>query len=813
LISLVVPRSAAARGHGPSPWLKAIEEVWHQARLTLFRWLGAHPAVGRLLVAAVGALVLLAVTRWWLRARAWRPTGSTYEIRPPAEGTWDPNAWVTFYRILFGISAPWWKRTVLGQPWCSLELWAFAGRIVARCWIPDRLASLLRTQLLLTLPGAEISVVADNDHLPEPAVRSRLVFWREALYPLAQPKTDPLGSVLSALSVAPVGVVQVVASPDVHWQRRAARRLDQLSGAVSSPRLVSSVLWELVDIFFGSILAKPTATGSPAPRSTWPMPPHDKAVQPGYRVEIRLRVSAGTLAGARGFMHGLTSAFRALDGNNGLRPARVWRGSRFDADLIRRNPPRTKGLILTPEELANLFHLPAAGNAMDVAPIRLAPTGQSPGDGKVVCLADDGPRTPVTISQADCRQHIHVLGPTGSGKSTVLFNLALDDIDAGRGVGVIDPKGDLVRELLERIPKSAAPRVILIDPAYRDRPVGLNVLECPEPERREVVCDEIVTIFRKMYAQFWGPRTDDVLRAALLTLLHHPGTTLCEVPLLLLRPEARESLTANLDDPVGLQPFWDEYERMSESRRLQVIGPLLNKLRSVLLRRTVRNMFGQSTSTVSLTHALDHQGIVLVSLAKGLLGEETSRLVGSFLVARIWQAAMARADRPEERRTDFNLYLDEFQNYLHLPQSLDEILVEARGYRLSLTLANQHLGQLSATTREALSANARTRIVFQCGQEDARYLAREFDPGLRERDLRNLQRFQVAVRLCVNGRTQPPFTGLTRPMSEGFGDGHSARLVESALRQYGRPRLQVEADIIERLDSTGLLEAEEDNAT
>ena len=224
-------------------------------------------------MAVVGTLVLLAVTRWWLRARVWRPTGSTYEITPPAAGVWDPTAWATFYRILFGMSAPWWKRLTLGQPWCSLELWASGGRIVARYRIPDRLASLLRTQLLLTLPGAEITVVADDDHLPDRAARSRLVFWREALYPLAQPKTDPLRSVLSALSVAPAGVVQVVVSPDVHWQRRAARRLDQLSGAVSSPGLVSSVLWELVDIFFGSILPKPPATGSPAPRSTWPMPP------------------------------------------------------------------------------------------------------------------------------------------------------------------------------------------------------------------------------------------------------------------------------------------------------------------------------------------------------------------------------------------------------------------------------------------------------------------------------------------------------------------------------------------------------------
>jgi TraM recognition site of TraD and TraG len=237
------------------------------------------------------------------------------------------------------------------------------------------------------------------------------------------------------------------------------------------------------------------------------------------------------------------------------------------------------------------------------------------------------------------------------------------------------------------------------------------------------------------------------------------------------------------------------------------VGPLLNKLRSFLLRRTVRNILGQSQSTVSIQEAVDHQCILLVSLSKGLLGEETSQLMGSFLVARIWQAALARASRPEQWRPDFNLYLDEFQNYLHLPQNLDDVLVEARGYHLSLVLANQHLGQLQPTTREALSANARTRVAFQCGQEDARYLAREFQPGLDERDLRNLQRFQVAVRLCVGGRTEPPFTGMTVAAPPSLGDLSADRLVEKSVERWGRPRAKVEAEIVQRLRANGLLAA------
>ena len=195
---------------------------------------------------------------------------------------------------------------------------------------------------------------------------------------------------------------------------------------------------------------------------------------------------------------------------------------------------------------------------------------------------------------------------------------------------------------------------------------------------------------------------------------------------------------------------------------------------------------------------MDSGGILLVSLAKGLLGEETSRLLGAFLVARIWQAAMARAARPQVR-SDFCLYLDEFQNYLHLPQSLDEVLVEARGYHLGLVLANQHLGQLASPTREALAANARTRVVFQCGQDDARYLAREFSPWLGDLQLRNLQPYQVAVRQFRDGRTERPFTGVTRPEPPSLGADHGRGLIEVALARCGRPRAEVESEIEERL--------------
>jgi hypothetical protein len=499
-------------------------------------------------------------------------------------------------------------------------------------------------------------------------------------------------------------------------------------------------------------------------------------------------------------MHALVAAFRGFDGANGLRPTRVWLSRAFDRTVEARGGP-AGSMVLVAEEVAGLFHLPLEVAGFEGAHARLTPARRPAGEGKVICLLEDGRDTPARLAPGDARHHVHVLGPTGAGKSTLLLNLALDDIEAGRGVGVVDPKGDLVRALQERIRPEHWDRVVLIDPSLRDRPVGLNVLECNDPDLHEVACDQLITIFRKNYERFWGPRTDDILRAAVLTLLLRPGSSLCEVPLLLLQPEARRALTKGIQDPIGLGPFWDEYERTPEGARMQMVGPVLNKLRSVLLRRTVRNIMGQPRSTIDLARCMDQGGILLVSLAKGLLGEETSRLLGAFLVARLWQAAMSRAGRPEAERPDFCLYLDEFQNYLHLPQSLDEVLVEARSYHLGLVLANQHLGQLTTPTREALTANARTRVIFQCGQDDARYLAREFEPWLGDLQLRNLQPHQVAVRQFRGGRTERPFTGVTRPEPSGLGDDNAQGLVEASLRRYGRPRARVEAEIESRLST------------
>jgi hypothetical protein len=276
--------------------------------------------------------------------------------------------------------------------------------------------------------------------------------------------------------------------------------------------------------------------------------------------------------------------------------------------------------------------------------------------------------------------------------------------------------------------------------------------------------DNLVTIFRRVFAQWWGPRTDDVMRASLLTLCAQPGTaTLEDLPRLLTEPAFRARVTRTTSDPV-LRGFWEGYETLSDAARAQVIGPLLNKLRAFLLRPFVRAAIAAGPSTVEFGDVLDHGGICLARLPKGSLGEETSRLVGSLLVARTWQAATARARQPANDRADAALVLDEAHNFLNLSTPVEDMLAEARGLHLSLLLAHQNLAQLPRDLRDGISANARNKIIFAVSPDDARELARHTTPWLSEHDLTHLDAFHAAARLLVHGQQARPFTLTTEPL-------------------------------------------------
>jgi hypothetical protein len=446
-----------------------------------------------------------------------------------------------------------------------------------------------------------------------------------------------------------------------------------------------------------------------------------------------------------------------------------------------------RGDLLSVPELAALAHLPTDADIPGVeragAKAVVPPPGiATPGPGvKPLGNADTGHRRPVGLRVADARHHLHIIGATGSGKSTLLGNLILDDIDAGRGLVLIDPKGDLVTDALNRLPLAAAERVVLFDADSRHRPPCLNVLEGGETDRE---VDNLVSVFRRVYSAFWGPRTDDLMRASCLTLRAQEGTpTLADLPKLLTSAAFRSRITAGLSDPI-LTGFWQWYDELTDSSRSQVISPLMNKLRAFLLRPFVKEAIAGGRSTVDMAEVLNEGGICLVRIPKGSLGEETTRLVGSLVVARTWQATTARARTPQRLRPDASLVIDECHNFLNLPYPMEDMLAEARGFRVGMTLAHQHLGQLPRELKEGISTNARNKIFFSAGPEDARELARHTAPRLSEHDLSHLGVYHTATRLVVDGAETEPFTMTTTPLPDPIPG--RAREIRAVLRARRR---------------------------
>jgi hypothetical protein len=405
-----------------------------------------------------------------------------------------------------------------------------------------------------------------------------------------------------------------------------------------------------------------------------------------------------------------------------------------------------------------------------------------------------GRRMLVGLGVAEARHHVHVLGPTGTGKSTLLLRMVLAEAAAGRGVTVVDPHGDLAIRILERLPADCYPRLVVIDPDQSDAPVSWNVLD-PTRVGAELVTEHLVATLHRLYAPWWGPRLEDTLRAACLTLTHptnqaqHEGTggvgaaTLADIPTLLTHPGFRASATAGVRraDPGGLGAFWDAYDVLTQAQAAQVGGPVLSKLRAITGRRFALDLLGAAPSTLDLTQVLDG-GILIARLPKGVLGEDTTRLVGSLLLTGLWQAATARTREAEAARLDATVVVDECHNFLHLPIGLDDALAEARSYRVSWVLAHQHVGQLPATMAAAVDANARNKVYFTLPPGDARALARHTAPHLTEHDLAGLDGFQIACRLMAGARPARPFTATTLPPPPAIPGGLDAARAAAAER-------------------------------
>lgn len=756
-----------------------------------------------------GAALVVGAAHWglwrWRHVRLARGAHQVLVAVPPEVA---PESAAALWANLTGLLRPLHERVVGGQPHVAFEyVWAQQA-VQIRIWVPAGVPpGLVERAVEAAWPAAR----AHPSDPPEPLLPAaavtlggRLHLARPDWFPLrSEHHSDPLRALFGATADLPpdlCAVVQICARPVT------GRRLARAHRAAASLRTTTSAPPQ-AQLFN---LVTPARAGR-ASTSAYVQHPErarqvhailDKAAQPQWEVAIRyalaIRANNPSQQDAtwrtrrelrrrlrrrlRGHAHALASAYAVYTGHNYLRRRRMWRAR----TLLERRWLR-RGQLLSVPELAALAHLPwdvavpglIRAGAKSVAP---SPTVPWPGPKtKPLGIADAGTPRPVAVGVADARHHLHVLGATGSGKSTLLAHMILADAEAGRGAVVVDPKGDLVTDVIERLPESAIPTTVLLDPDERHARPVLNVLRGPD---RDLAVDNLVGVFSRVFAAGWGPRSDDILRASCLTLWNRPGAGLADIPRLLLDGTYRAEATSGIRDPI-LAGFWREYETLPSTSRASRIAPLLNKLRALLLRDFVRTTVGGGSSTVDLDAVLNG-GLLLVRVPKGVLGAEAASLTGSLITAKVWEIATHRIRHGQAKRQDAALYIDEADNFMTLPRGLSDLLAEARAYHLSVVLAHQNRAQLTPELRDAISANARNKIYFNESPEDAHNLTPHVAPYLSEHDLSHLGGYQAAARLLVGATETPAFTLHTQPLLSAITG--RARLVRRASRStYGRP--------------------------
>ena len=396
------------------------------------------------------------------------------------------------------------------------------------------------------------------------------------------------------------------------------------------------------------------------------------------------------------------------------------------------------------------------------------------------------------IKQKNRRGHMYIIGKTGTGKSTLIENMVASDIKAGSGLALIDPHGDLAEDILHFIPKRRIDDVIYFNPADMEYPIAFNPLEKVGRDYRHLVASGLISVFKKVWSEFWGPRLEHILRNSILTLLEYPGSTLLDIPRLLTDKEFRKQVLQSVTHQ-QVREFWlFEFEKYSVWLRSQAISPILNKVGQFLTSIPLRNIVGQNKNTFRFRKVMDEGKIFIANLAKGKVGEDNCSLLGAMLVTQIQLAALSRADLPENKRRAFCLYVDEIHNFLTL--SFADILSEARKYGLNLVLAHQYIEQLDEKIRAAIFGNAGTIISFRVGVDDAKYLAREFYPVFGEADLVNLPNYNIYLKLLIDGVASRAFSAITLGPPKR-NRSYKDKIIETSRKIYASLRKEVEMEI------------------
>jgi CxxC-x17-CxxC domain-containing protein len=397
------------------------------------------------------------------------------------------------------------------------------------------------------------------------------------------------------------------------------------------------------------------------------------------------------------------------------------------------------------------------------------------------------------IKLDDRRRHVYLVGKTGMGKTAMLENMAIQDIQAGHGVGFIDPHGEAAERLLDFVPSNRVNDVIYFNPADLEHPIAFNVMEDVDVEYRHLIASGLMGVFKKIWPDVWSARMEYILNNCILALLEYPGSTLLGINRMLADLDYRKKVVDRVTDPI-VKSFWTkEFARYTQRYEVEATAAIQNKVGQFISAPLIRNIIGQVKSNIDMRKAMDEGKIIILNLSKGRIGEDNSLLLGALLITKLQLAAMSRVNIPEEKRKDFFLYVDEFQNFA--TESFVNILSEARKYRLGLILGHQYIAQMEESVRDAVFGNVGTLIVFRVGAEDAEFLEKEFIPEITAIDLVNLGKYNIYLKLMINGLTSSPFSAQTLIPFEVPKKPNREKIIKVSRERYGTNRAVVEDKI------------------
>lgn len=710
------------------------------------------------------------------------------------------------------------------QPIMSFEIVSVNKFIQFYFYVPKYLKEFVEGQFYAQYPSVEITVADDYaSNLKERKyiVGADLQTTKDDVFPIKTFESfdvDPLSGITSVLSGTDAKDevwVQVCVTPiDDSWQKKALN----YTKAIRSGRDPGESFWRsIAKEVLGAARSK-TAEGQAVPVAakevSGPMQLalkgiEDKTTKLGFKTTVRVISASPDYTAARRRLSSVVGAFKQYNtvNMNGLVQGNALEGDVM-LDLYRRRAIGAKPYILNIAELASIYHLPGENVATPTMDWAGSKKGEPPQN---LPIMDDSGDTDMTvvgktnfrgeeknfgIKIKDRALHVYAIGKTGTGKSTLLSGMILDDIYKGRGVAVVDPHGDLVKDVMDFIPKDRVEDVVYFAPADRNYPIGFNLLESVDPEYKNLVASGIVGVFKKIFGESWGPRLEYILRNVVLGLLDYPGATLLSILKVLADTKFRRDVISKISDPIIKDFFLNEFERYDQKFRTEAVAPIQNKVGQFLSSTVIRNIVGQENSTVDIRKIMDTKKILLIDLSIGKIGEDNSALLGSMLITKIQMAAMTRADLSKEERVPFYLYVDEFQNFA--TDSFAVILSEARKYGLSLMVTNQYIAQMPEAVADAVFGNVGTLICFRVGAGDAEALQREFVPVFEASDLTNIDNYNIYIKMAIDGVTSTPFSSKT--ILPNFVKNESVEsIIESSRAKYAKSREEIEESIASKV--------------